>query len=86
MFFVLIAAGLFGTQDPFRNLAPAFVWIAWWIGFTYLTALVGDVWAVLNPWKALYPAGRFGLARGLPQGVGVWPAIRCSACGFSRSP
>ena len=74
VFFVLIAAGLFGTQDPFRNLAPAFVWIAWWIGFTYLSALVGDVWAVLNPWKALYPAERFALRRALPAAVGVWPA------------
>jgi len=74
VFFVLIAAGLFGTQDPFRNLAPAFVWIAWWIGFTYLSALVGDVWTVLSPWKALYPAGRSGLRRELPAAVGVWPA------------
>jgi len=74
VFLVLIAAGLAGTQDPFRNLAPAFVWIAWWIGFTYLGALVGDVWALLNPWKALYPAGRFALRRELPAAVGVWPA------------
>ena len=37
IFVVLIAAGFFGTQDPFRNLAPAFVWIAWWIGFTYVS-------------------------------------------------
>ena len=57
-----------------RNLAPAFVWIAWWIGFTYLSALVGDVWTVLSPWKALYPAGRSGLRRELPAAVGVWPA------------
>jgi hypothetical protein len=74
VFFVLIAAGLFGSQDPFRNLAPAFVWIVWWIGFTYLTALVGDFWALLNPWKALYPAGSLGLRRQLPPAVGVWPA------------
>ena len=74
VFFVVIAAGLFGTQDPFRNLAPAFVWIAWWIGLTYLSALVGDVWAVLNPWKALYPAGLLGLRRELPAALGVWPA------------
>lgn len=72
--FVLIATGFAGTQDPYRNLAPAFVWIAWWIGFTYLSALVGDFWAVLNPWKALYPAGHFGLRRELPAAVGVWPA------------
>jgi hypothetical protein len=74
VFVVLIAAGLFGTQDPLRNLMPAFVWIAWWIGFTYLTALVGDLWSVLNPWKALYPAGLRGLRRELPAAVGVWPA------------
>jgi hypothetical protein len=74
MFVVLIAAGLFGSQDPFRNLVPAFVWITWWIGLTYLCALLGDLWAVLNPWKALYPAGNFGLRRPLPDAVGVWPA------------
>jgi hypothetical protein len=85
VFFVVIAAGLFGTQDPFRNLAPAFVWIAWWIGFTYVSALVGDLWALLNPWKALYlwaeaiarqirPAARFGLHWNLPAALGVWPA------------
>jgi len=71
IFFLVIAAGLFGTQDPFRNFAPAFVWIAWWIGFTYLTALVGDLWSVLNPWKVLYPKGLFKL----PPAVGAWPAV-----------
>jgi hypothetical protein len=70
IFFLVIAAGLFGTQDPFRNFAPAFVWIAWWIGFTYLSALLGDIWSVLNPWAVLPPRGLFKL----PSAVGVWPA------------
>lgn len=85
IFLVLIAAGLFGTQEPFRNLAPAFVWIVWWIGFSYLSAAAGDLWAVLNPWKALYlwaepiakkirRVARSGPEQGLPAGVGVWPA------------
>jgi hypothetical protein len=85
VFIVLIAAGLFGTQDSFRNLAPAFIWIVWWIGFTYLSAAAGDLWAVLNPWKALYlwaeailkrirRGARLGLERDLPAGFGVWPA------------
>jgi hypothetical protein len=85
VFVLLIAAGLFGTQDPFRNLAPAFVWIAWWVGFAYLSAAAGDLWALVNPWKALYvwaeaiarmirPAARSGLHWSLPAGVGVWPA------------
>lgn len=70
VFVLVIAAGLFGAQDPFRNFAPAFVWIAWWIGFTYLTALVGDLWSVLNPWKVINPQGHFKL----PSAVGAWPA------------
>jgi hypothetical protein len=70
IFFLVIAAGLFGTQDPFRNFAPAFVWIAWWIGFTYLSALLGDFWPVLNPWAVLRPRGLFKL----PPAVGGWPA------------
>jgi hypothetical protein len=85
VFVVVVAAGLFGTSDPFRNLAPAFVWIVWWVGFAYLSALVGDLWAVLNPWKALYlwaeafvrwlrPARPLGLRWPLPPGVGAWPA------------
>jgi hypothetical protein len=71
VFLVVIAVGLFGTQDPFRNFAPAFVWIAWWIGFTYLCAVFGDLWALLNPWKVFYPKGLFKL----PPAVEAWPAV-----------
>jgi hypothetical protein len=71
VFVVLIAAGLFGSQDPFRNPVPAFVWIWWWIGFTYLCAVFGDLWALLNPWKVFYAKGFFKL----PPAVGAWPAV-----------
>jgi hypothetical protein len=85
VFAVLIAAGLFGVQDPFRNLVPTFVWIVWWVGFAYLSGLVGDLWAVLNPWKALYlgaeatarwlrPSSGLGPGWRLAPGVGAWPA------------
>ena len=73
-FVALLACGFLGSQDPFHNFLPTFVWIAWWIGFTYLTVLVGDVWALVNPWKAVYPP-RFGLHRDLPRAVGAWPAV-----------
>ena len=66
----VIAAGLFGAQDPFRNFAPAFVWIAWWIGFTYLCMVFGDLWALINPWSVLRPKGVFKPAPAL----GAWPA------------
>jgi hypothetical protein len=67
----LVAAGFLGTQDPFRNLAPSFVWIAWWIGFTYLCIALGDLWALLNPWNVIRPRGVFKL----PGATGVWPAL-----------
>ena len=85
LFVVVIAAGLFGNQDSYRNFAPTFMWIVWWVGFAYLSALVGDLWALVNPWKVLYLwgeavaralrlAGDPGPRRRLPPGVGVWPA------------
>jgi hypothetical protein len=71
MLFGVIAAGLFGAQDPVRNFAPAFVWIAWWIGFTYMCMVFGDLWALVNPWNALRARGVFKLAPAL----GAWPAV-----------
>lgn len=40
LFFVVLAAGLFGTQDTLENIAPAFIWIIWWVGLAYVAALV----------------------------------------------
>jgi hypothetical protein len=51
---LVVAAGLFGDQTPTRNLAPTFIWIVWWVGFAYLSALVGNVWTFVNPWEALF--------------------------------
>jgi hypothetical protein len=51
---VLVAAGLLGSRDPLANPLPLFVWTVWWIGFTYLHAVLGNLWAHLNPWIGLY--------------------------------
>ena len=81
---VIVAAGAFGNQTPTRNLAPTAIWVMWWIGLAYASALIGDVWAVVNPWSALFVwtekltgRGRRGsaaLAR-YPAAAGMWPAI-----------
>jgi hypothetical protein len=44
-----IAAGFFGNQDPTRNVAPTAVWVIWWVGIAYLSVLLGNVWAIVNP-------------------------------------
>jgi hypothetical protein len=83
---VIVAAGLFGDQTPTRNLAPTGIWIIWWVGFAYLSALVGDVWAAVNPWAAAF-AWAAAIAHRLagaaprapilrwPARLGVWPAV-----------
>jgi hypothetical protein len=79
---LIVAAGLFGDPTPTRNLAPTAIWIAWWIGFSYLSAFVGDVWSVVNPWAAIYGAGARLAGRSpdaarlaWPHRLGAWPAI-----------
>lgn len=76
----LVVAGLRGSRDPLANPLPLFVWTVWWIGFTYLHALFGNLWAQLNPWSGLYRmtirVGRPAepLLR-YPAWAGYWPAV-----------
>lgn len=49
----LVGAGLFGSSDPMRNPLPLFIWVDWWIGFTLLQALTGNLWNLFNPWSGL---------------------------------
>jgi hypothetical protein len=85
MFLLIVVAGLVGVQSPLKNIAPAFVWALWWVGFTYACALIGDVWALVNPFDTLFRfaeaayarlrAGRrLSLRRYYPELAGVWPA------------
>ena len=48
-----ILTGLFGTQNPFKNFSLTFFWIGFVLGFAYLTALIGDLYAFINPWHVL---------------------------------
>lgn len=85
LFLVAIYAGFFGSQDPYRNIAPTLVWIIGWVGLAYVSALIGDVWAVINPWRTLFDAAnwlyRRGASRSLslnwpyPHALGAWPAV-----------
>jgi len=85
LFFVVVIAGLVGLQSGF-NIAPTFVWITWWVGLSFFTAFVGNVWPLVNPWGVLSDwaeglARRFGYRDGLelgqsyPEALGIWPAV-----------
>ncbi|MFQ5899843.1 MAG: hypothetical protein ACE5JN_16580, partial [Candidatus Methylomirabilia bacterium] len=51
LFVLVILTGLIGDQHPLRNLAPTLVWVIWWVGLAYVSALLGNLWALINPWK-----------------------------------
>jgi hypothetical protein len=51
--FLAVAAGLFGTMNPLNNFGMVFIWITSTLGLTYLTPLIGDVYALISPWRTL---------------------------------
>jgi hypothetical protein len=53
LLFLSIAAGLIGTQDPAANVNMTLFWVVFLLGFAYLTAFIGDVFAIINPWEGL---------------------------------
>jgi hypothetical protein len=83
---LVVATGLVGDQSPTLNFAPTFVWIIWWVGMAFVVALVGNLWALVNPWKIIFQwsewvygklrAGRsFTPLATYPRAWGVWPAL-----------
>jgi hypothetical protein len=83
LFFAVWLSALFGDTDPFRNLAPTWIYVIFWLGLPALCVLFGNVWRGLSPWRAL--ADLFvwlrelggGEARPLadyPARLGRWPA------------
>jgi len=84
LFLLLMAAGLFGNQDDWdTNILPVAVWVLWWVGLAYVCALIGNVWALVNPWTivaewgAALPGGndRPRQWTSAAEGIGCWPAV-----------
>lgn len=85
IFLLTIVAGLYGTPDPFRNFAPTMIWVIGWIGMVFVSALLGDVWAVVNPLATLFAwveatferqaGSRLTLELPYPARLGLWPAV-----------
>lgn len=77
------SAILAGSRDPLVNPLPTMFWTVWWVGFTLLHALFGNLWAWFNPWYAplrllgWLSRGRIGRAAilPLPRTLGYFPSI-----------
>ena len=83
---LIVAAGFWGQQNPYQNIAPTMVWIIGWVGLAYVSAFVGDLWELISPWRTIFicaqsiyrrvTGGRQLLkSRSYPERIGVWPAF-----------
>jgi hypothetical protein len=86
LFLLVVAAGFFGIQSPLKNIAPVMVWAIWWVGMAYISALLGNLWALVNPLDALFawaealcerirPGWKLSLGLPYPDALAVWPAV-----------
>jgi hypothetical protein len=80
---LIVAAGLFGNPGTFKNIAPVAVWVIWWVGLSFVSAFVGNIWALINPWIAIFDFAewlarsrvkKLSLRLAHPPWVGAWPA------------
>lgn len=80
---VAIYSGLRGTEAPDRNFALTFLFVTTWLGFPFFSALLGDIFRPVNPWRAVGRAagGGFRAIAGedpahlsYPEALGRWPA------------
>jgi hypothetical protein len=83
MLALLVAIGLYSTADPLENPLPLVIWTAFWVAFTLVQAVLGNLWPWFNPWSGPLAilrrlSGRsFGgrpIVR-LPERIGYLPAI-----------
>lgn len=51
LFLLSIVSGIIGSNQPSSNFNMPFFWIIFALGFVYLTALLGNLWTIVNPWK-----------------------------------
>ncbi len=85
VFVTYLVAGFVGNPDPNRNLVPTMTWVVFWVGLAYVSGLVGNLWALINPWKILFGwaealwrrsiGGRLSRGAEYPAELGAWPAV-----------
>jgi hypothetical protein len=74
-----IATGFVGTRDVYLNFNMTFFWLVFALGILYLSALIGDLYQFVNPWRVLcstlFPgSGHRALLR-YPPRLAYWPAL-----------
>jgi hypothetical protein len=84
-FGLIVYSGLEGTSTATSNFAPTAIYVDFWVGLVFASALFGDVFRLFSPWRALARAFAWiygKLTRGstpeplpYPAWLGRWPAV-----------
>ncbi len=80
LFLLTIITGLLGTNNSLLNFNMTFFWIIFLLGLTYLTALLGNIYFLLNPWKIIVEwleniLGEIKGAYKYPKNFSFYPAL-----------
>lgn len=84
-FAVVVYAGLAGADSERDNLAPTAVYVVFWVGIPAVSLVLGDVFRLLSPWRAIGRATGWAARRlggeavpeplPYPERLGHWPAV-----------
>ena len=85
-FVLVLIAGFYGTPVSDRNISVVIIWVVFWVGLAYSSALIGNIWVLLNPWDSIFrifeavvrlvDLGRvIPLNRPYPDRLSYWPAF-----------
>lgn len=78
---LLIASGHLGSNDATSNIGPTLFWVVFLLGFTYVTAIFGNIWKSVNPYQAYLDAWQVLTKTKIepilnyPQKLSYWPAL-----------
>jgi hypothetical protein len=73
---LVLVTGYIGPPTPLDNFAPTFIFIIFWVGLVFASLLLGDVFRIFNPWRAIGRALlRDRRRRPYPDSFGRWPAV-----------
>src|SRR5204863_8741302 len=80
-----VYAGLAGTKEATSNLLPNLIYVLFWVGLPFISAVFGDVFRPFNPWLAIARASGWVVRRiggdsvpeplPYPERLGRWPAV-----------
>ncbi|MEY2533006.1 MAG: hypothetical protein QOF29_916 [bacterium] len=86
---LVVTSALAGTTDAGTNLAPTFVWVVFWVALPLASAVLGDLYTPVDPWRAIARVTRWAIRRTragrttrprrrriapYPAALGRWPA------------